>query len=46
MESYQIGKEMVLMAALRAGFELADVAEYSPDDRLAADFPRSARYVA
>ncbi len=34
-----------VMAATRAGFLLADIAEVAPDDGLAARYPRAARYV-
>ncbi len=34
-----------VMAAVRAGFGLADIAEFAPDEALAERFPRAARYV-
>lgn len=34
-----------VMAAVRAGFRLADVSEHAPDDALAARVPRAAKYV-
>ena len=34
-----------VMAAVRAGFALADVAEYAPDVAFADRYPRAARYV-
>ncbi len=35
----------MVMAALRAGFELLDIGEFSPDASLVADCPRAAKYV-
>jgi malonyl-CoA O-methyltransferase len=34
-----------VMAAVRAGFRLSDVAEFAPDDKFAARYPRAAKYV-
>jgi malonyl-CoA O-methyltransferase len=34
-----------VMAAVRAGFRLSDVAEFAPDAAFAARFPRAAKYV-
>jgi malonyl-CoA O-methyltransferase len=34
-----------VMAAVRGGFRLADVAEYAPDAEFAARYPRAARYI-
>jgi hypothetical protein len=33
------------MAAVRAGFQLADVVERAPDAEFAAHFPRAEKYV-
>jgi malonyl-CoA O-methyltransferase len=35
----------LVMAAVRAGFRLGDVAEFAPDDEFANRYPRAARYV-
>lgn len=35
----------ITMSALRAGFTLRDIGEYTPDQNLATAFPRAARYV-
>lgn len=35
-----------VMAAVRAGFTLSDVAEFAPDAEFAARFPRAAKYVS
>lgn len=34
-----------VMAAMRAGFRLADVEEFAPDEEFAQHFPRAAKYV-
>lgn len=34
-----------VMAAVRAGFQLAEMREFSPDEALAARYPRAAKYV-
>ena len=34
-----------IMAALRAGFNLRSVSEHAPDEKLAASFPRAAKYI-
>ncbi len=35
----------MVMAALRAGFEVADIGEFSPEPSLAADSPRAAKFI-
>lgn len=35
----------MVMSALKAGFQVLDIGEFSPDEQLAADYPRAARYV-
>ena len=34
-----------VMAAVKAGFLLTDIAEHSPDSEFAAAYPRAAKYV-